>query len=170
MTKALDGIRVIDFTHVQAGPACTQMLGFFGADVIKIEMPGSGDVTRAWLRDIEGKDSLYFTMFNGNKRSMTLNAKTPEGTKILEKLIKGADVLVENLAPGAFDRLGFSWDRIHNELNPRLIFASVKGYAEGHANEHYKVFENVAQCSGGAAATTGFWDGPPTVSGAALGD
>jgi len=170
MTKPLAGIKVVDMTHVQAGPACTQMLGFFGADVIKIEMPGSGDVTRAWLRDIDGKDSLYFTMFNGNKRSLTLNTKTPEGREILEKLIKEADVLVENFAPGAMNRMGFSWERIHNELNPRLIMASVKGYAEGHANENYKVFENVAQCSGGAAATTGFWDGPPLVSGAALGD
>lgn len=169
-TKALDGIKIIDMTHVQAGPACTQMLGFLGADVVKIELPGSGDVTRAWLRDIPGKDSLYFTMFNGNKRSITLNTKTPEGREILERMIKQADVLVENFAPGAMDRMGFSWERIHNELNPRLIMASVKGYAEGHANESYKVFENVAQCSGGAAATTGFWDGPPLVSGAALGD
>lgn len=168
--KALDGIKVLDMTHVQAGPACTQMLGFLGASVIKVEMPGSGDVTRGWLRDIEGKDSLYFTMFNGNKRSITLNTKTPKGKEILEKLIKDSDIMVENFAPGAMDRMGFSWERIHNELNPRLIMASVKGYAPGHANESFKVFENVAQCSGGAAATTGFWDGPPLVSGAALGD
>lgn len=170
MTKALDGIKILDFTHVQAGPACTQMLGFLGADVIKVELPGAGDVTRAWLRDQPNVDSLYFTMFNGNKRSMTLNTKTAEGKEVLEKLIKECDIMVENFAPGALDRMGFSWDRIHNELNPRIILASVKGYAEGHANEHYRVYENVAQCSGGAAATTGFWDGPPLVSAAALGD
>lgn len=169
MTKALEGIKVLDFTHVQAGPACTQMLGFLGADVTKVELPGKGDVTRGWLRDKPGVDSLYFTMFNGNKRSLTLNTKTPEGKEILEKLIRQSDVMVENFSPGALDRMGFSWERIQ-ELNPRIILASVKGYAEGHANEHLRVYENVAQCSGGAAATTGFWDGPPTVSGAALGD
>ncbi|EEO27370.1 formyl-CoA transferase [Oxalobacter paraformigenes] len=169
MTKALEGIKVLDFTHVQAGPACTQMLGFLGADVTKIELPGKGDVTRAWLRDAPGVDSLYFTMFNGNKRSITLNTKTAEGKEILERMIKASDVMVENFSPGALDRMGFSWARIQ-ELNPKIILASVKGYAEGHANEHLRVYENVAQCSGGAAATTGFWDGPPTVSGAALGD
>lgn len=167
--KALDGIKVLDFTHVQAGPACTQMLGFLGADVIKIERRGSGDMTRGWLRDKPNVDSLYFTMFNGNKRSIELDTKTADGKAILEKLIKQSDIMVENFSPGALDRMGFSWATIQ-KLNPRIILASVKGYAEGHANEHLKVYENVAQCSGGAAATTGFWDGPPTVSGAALGD
>ncbi len=169
MTKPLDGLNVLDFTHVQAGPACTQMMGFLGANVIKIERRGSGDMTRGWLRDKPGVDSLYFTMFNCNKRSIELDMKTPEGKAILEDMIKRSDVMVENFGPGALDRMGFTWERIQ-ELNPRVILASVKGYAEGHANEHLKVYENVAQCSGGAAATTGFWDGPPTVSGAALGD
>ena len=169
MTKPLDGINVLDFTHVQAGPACTQMMGFLGANVIKIERRGSGDMTRGWLRDKPGVDSLYFTMFNCNKRSIELDMKTPEGKALLEDMIKRSDVMVENFGPGALDRMGFTWERIQ-ELNPRVILASVKGYAEGHANEHLKVYENVAQCSGGAAATTGFWDGPPTVSGAALGD
>lgn len=169
MTKPLDGLNVLDFTHVQAGPACTQMMGFLGANVIKIERRGSGDMTRGWLQDKPNVDSLYFTMFNCNKRSIELDMKTPEGKELLEKMIAKADVMVENFGPGALDRMGFTWERIQ-ELNPRVILASVKGYAEGHANEHLKVYENVAQCSGGAAATTGFWDGPPTVSGAALGD
>lgn len=169
MTKPLDGINVLDFTHVQAGPACTQMMGFLGANVIKIERRGSGDMTRGWLQDKPNVDSLYFTMFNCNKRSIELDMKTPEGKELLEAMIKKSDVMVENFGPGALDRMGFTWERIQ-ELNPRVILASVKGYAEGHANEHLKVYENVAQCSGGAAATTGFWDGPPTVSGAALGD
>ena len=169
MTKPLDGIRIIDFTHVQAGPACTQLLGFYGADVIKVERPGSGDVTRSQLRDIPGADALYFTMLNGNKRSLTLDTKTPEGKEVLEKMIKVSDVMVENFGPGALDRMGFSWKRIQ-ELNPKMILASVKGFSDGHSYEDLKVYENVAQCAGGAASTTGFWDGPPTISAAALGD
>jgi formyl-CoA transferase len=169
MTKALDDIKIIDFTHVQAGPACTQMLAWFGADVIKVERPGSGDVTRSQLRDIPNVDALYFTQLNSNKRSLTLDTKTKEGKEILEKLIKVSDVMVENFGPGALDRMGFTWERIL-ELNPRMILASVKGFSEGHHYEDLKVYENVAQCAGGAASTTGFWDGPPTVSAAALGD
>jgi formyl-CoA transferase len=169
MTKPLEGVRIIDFTHVQAGPACTQLLGFYGADVIKVERPGSGDVTRSQLRDVPGADALYFTMLNGNKRSLTLDTKTKEGKEVLEAMIKTSDVLVENFGPGALDRMGFSWERIQ-ELNPKMIMASVKGFSEGHSYEDLKVYENVAQCAGGAASTTGFWDGPPTVSAAALGD
>ena len=169
MSKALDGIKIIDFTHVQAGPACTQLLAWFGADVIKVERPGVGDITRNQLRDIPDVDALYFTMLNSNKRSLTLNTKTPEGKEVLEKLIKVSDVMVENFGPGALDRMGFTWDHIL-ELNPKMILASVKGFSEGHHYEDLKVYENVAQCAGGAASTTGWWDGPPTVSGAALGD
>jgi formyl-CoA transferase len=169
MTKALDDIKIIDFTHVQAGPACTQMLAWFGADVIKVERPGSGDVTRSQLRDIPDADALYFTMLNSNKRSLTLDTKTAEGKEILEKLIRVSDVMVENFGPGALDRMGFTWERIL-ELNPKMILASVKGFSDGHHYEDLKVYENVAQCAGGAASTTGFWDGPPTVSAAALGD
>ena len=169
MSKPLEGIKIIDFTHVQAGPACTQLLAWFGADVIKVERPGSGDVTRNQLRDIPDADALYFTMLNSNKRSLTLDTKTPRGKEVLEKLIKESDVMVENFGPGALDRMGFSWARIQ-ELNPGMIMASVKGFSEGHHYEDLKVYENVAQCAGGAASTTGFWDGPPTVSAAALGD
>jgi formyl-CoA transferase len=169
MTKPLDGIRIIDFTHVQAGPACTQLLAWFGADVIKVERPGSGDVTRNQLRDIPDADALYFTMLNSNKRSLTLDTKTGDGKEVLEKLIRRSDVMVENFGPGALDRMGFTWERII-ELNPKMVLASVKGFSDGHHYSDLKVYENVAQCAGGAASTTGFWDGPPTVSAAALGD
>src|ERR1700674_2288730 len=168
MELPLEGIKVIDFTGVQAGPACTQLLAWFGADVLKVERPGVGDVTRRQLRDIPNLDALYFTMLNSNKKSLTLNTKTPEGKAIMEKLIREADVLVENFAPGAMDRMGFTWEHLQ-ELNPRLIFGSVKGFSEGAPYADIKVYENVAQCAGGAASTTGFWDGPPTISAAALG-
>ena len=170
--KPLSGIKIIDFTHVQAGPACTQLLAWFGADVIKVERPGAGDVTRSQLRDIPDVDALYFTMLNSNKRGLSLDTKKPEGKAILEKLIKESDVLVENFGPGALDRMGFSWERIQ-ELNPKLILASVKGFSDGHEYEDLKVYENVAQCAGGSASTTGWWKGEhsePTISAAALGD
>jgi len=166
--KALDGVRILDFTHVQSGPTCTQLLAWFGADVIKVERAGAGDITREQLRDLPDADSLYFTMLNGNKRSLTLDTKNPEGKRVLERLIRDCDVLVENFAPGALERMGFSWERIQT-LNPRMIVASVKGFGPG-PYEDCKVYENVAQCVGGAASTTGFDDGPPVVSGAQIGD
>jgi formyl-CoA transferase len=169
MEMPLKGIKVIDFTGVQAGPVCTQMLAWFGADVVKVERLSVGDVTRSQLRDIADLDALYFTMLNSNKRSLEVNTKTPEGKEIFEKLIREADVLVENFAPGALDRMGFTWERLQ-QLNPRIIFGSIKGFGEGSPYEDLKVYENVAQSAGGATSTTGFWDGPPTVSGAALGD
>jgi formyl-CoA transferase len=168
MSKALEGIRVADMTHVQAGPACTQLLAWMGADVIKVEPPESGDVTRTQLRDIPGVDSLYFTMLNCNKRSITLNLKSTEGKRAFEELLRGSDVLVENFAPGAMDRLGFTWERVQ-ELNPRLIYASLKGFGAG-ALEHAKAYEPIAQATGGAMSTTGFQDGPPLVTGAQIGD
>ena len=168
MGKALDGVRILDFTHVQSGPTCTQLLAWLGADVIKVERAGEGDVTRSQLRDIPGVDSLYFTMLNGNKRSITVDAKNPKGKAILEALVKKCDVLVENFAPGALNRMGFTWERI-NELNPRMIVASVKGFGPG-PYEDCKVYENIAQCAGGSASTTGFDDGPPLVTGAQIGD
>ena len=166
--KALDGVRVLDFTHVQSGPTCTQLLGYLGADVIKIERPGVGDITRGQLRDVKGQDSLYFTMLNGNKRSITIDSKNKKGKEIIDRLIKHCDVLVENFAPGALDRMGFTWEYIH-KLNPRMIVASVKGFGPG-PYEDCKVYENVAQCAGGSASTTGFRDGPPLVTGAQIGD
>src|SRR3979411_2241579 len=166
--KALDGVRILDFTHVQSGPTCTQLLAYMGADVIKVERPGVGDITRGQLRDVKGADSLYFTMLNGNKRSITIDSKHPKGKEILERLVKTCDVLVENFAPGALDRMGFTWEYVHT-LNPRIVMASVKGFGPG-PYEECKVYENIAQCAGGAASTTGFREGPPLVTGAQIGD
>jgi formyl-CoA transferase len=168
MGKALDGIRILDMTHVQSGPTCTQLLAWLGADVIKVELPGRGDITRGQLRDKPNVDSLYFTMLNCNKRSITLNTKTKKGKEIFRELIRRCDVLVENFAPGALDRQGFTWEVIQG-LNPRIIYASVKGFGPGPF-EDCKVYENVAQCTGGAASTTGLEDGPPLVTGAQIGD
>ncbi len=168
MGKALDGVRILDFTHVQSGPTCTQLLAWMGADVIKVERPGEGDATRRQLRDIPGVDSLYFTMLNHNKRSITVNTKTTQGLAVLDRLIASCDVLVENFAPGALDRMGITWQHIQ-AINPRMVVASVKGFGPGPF-EACKVYENVAQCVGGAASTTGFDDGPPLVSGAQIGD
>jgi formyl-CoA transferase len=166
--KALQGVRILDFTHVQSGPTCTQLLAWFGADVIKVERPGTGDITRGQLVDVPGADSLYFTMLNHNKRSITIDSKHPQGKRVLDELIKNCDVLVENFAPGALDRMGLTWDHIH-KVNPRMIVASIKGFGPG-PYEDCKVYENVAQCTGGAASTTGFRDGPPLVTGAQIGD
>ncbi len=166
--KALDGVRILDLSHVQAGPTCTQMLAWFGADVIKVERPGIGDITRGQLRDVPNADSLYFTMLNHNKRSITLDTKHPKGKEVLDRLVKICDVLVENFGPGVLDRMGYTWEYIH-KLNPRMIVASIKGFGPG-PYEDCKVYENVAQCAGGAASTTGFREGPPLVTGAQIGD
>jgi formyl-CoA transferase len=168
MSKALEGVRILDMTHVQSGPTCTQLLAWFGADVIKVERPGTGDATRGQLRDIPGVDSLYFTMLNHNKRSVTLNTKAAKGKEIFTRLIEHCDVMVENFAPGALDRMGFTWERIQ-EINPRMIYASVKGFGPG-PYEDCKVYENVAQCTGGSASTTGELDGFPMVTGSQIGD
>ena len=166
--EALKGVKVLDMTHVQSGPTCTQLLAWFGADVVKVERPGVGDATRGQLRDVPEADSLYFTMLNSNKRSITLNPKKPEGAKIFTQLIKECDVMVENFAPGALDRMGFSWEKIQ-EINPRMIYASVKGFGPGKYEE-CKVYENVAQCAGGSASTTGMLGEVPMVTGAQIGD
>ena len=168
MTQALSGVRILDFTHVQSGPTCTQLLAWFGADVIKVERPGAGDITRGQLQDVPNVDSLYFTMLNHNKRSITLDTKNAKGKEVLERLITSCDVLVENFGPGVLDRMGFTWERIH-ALNSKMIVASVKGFGPG-PYEDCKVYENVAQCTGGSASTTGFRDGPPLVTGAQIGD
>src|SRR5713226_3310746 len=166
--KALDGVRILDLSHVQAGPTCTQLLAWFGADVIKVERPGTGDITRGQLRDVPNADSLYFTMLNHNKRSIALDTKNPKGKQVLERLVKSCDVLVENFAPGVLDRMGLTWEHIQ-KLNPRMVVASIKGFGPG-PYEDCKVYENIAQCAGGSASTTGFDDGPPLVTGAQIGD
>ena len=166
-TKALDGIRVLDMTHVQSGPSATQLLAWLGADVVKLEAP-SGDITRRQLRDLPDVDSLYFTMLNCNKRSITLNTKTERGKEILTELIRRSDVMVENFGPGAVDRMGFTWDRIQ-EINPRIVYASIKGFGDGPYT-NFKAYEVVAQAMGGSMSTTGFEDGPPLATGAQIGD
>jgi formyl-CoA transferase len=166
--KALEGVKILDFTHVQSGPTCTQLLAWFGADVIKVERPGTGDITRGQLCDVPDADSLYFTMLNHNKRSITLDTKNPKGMEVLWEMVKICDVMVENFAPGVLDRMGLTWAKVH-EVNPRMIVASVKGFGPG-PYEDCKVYENVAQCAGGAASTTGFRDGVPLVTGAQIGD
>ncbi len=165
--KALDGVRVLDMTHVQSGPSATQLLAWLGADVVKLEAPG-GDITRRQLRDLPDVDSLYFTMLNCNKRSITLNTKTERGKELLAELIRRSDVLVENFGPGAIDRMGFTWERIQ-ELNPRLVYASIKGFGDGPYTT-YKAYEVIAQAMGGSMATTGEADGPPMATGAQIGD
>jgi len=168
MSKALEGIRILDMTHVQLGPSCTQLMGWMGADVIKVEIPGRGDITRGQLRDVPDADSLYFTILNCNKRSITLNTKTEKGKAIFRKLIETCDVLVENFAPGALDRQGFTWEAIR-EINPRIIYASGKGFGQGPYQD-CKAYETVAQATGGSMSTTGWDDGPPTSTGAQIGD
>ncbi len=168
MGKALDGVRVLDMTHVQSGPSATQLLAWLGADVIKLETPRGGDVTRGQLRDLADVDSLYFTMLNCNKRSVTVNMKSDEGKEIFTRLVERADVLVENFGPGVVDRFGFSWERLQ-EINAGLIYASIKGFGPGKYF-NFKAYEIIAQAMGGAMATTGFEDGPPTATGAQIGD
>jgi formyl-CoA transferase len=167
MGKALDGVRVLDFTHVQSGPSATQILAWLGADVVKVEAP-TGDITRKQLRDLPDVDSLYFTMLNCNKRSITLNMKSERGKQLFTEMIGKFDIMVENFGPGAVDRMGFPWEKLQ-ELNPRLIYASIKGFGDGPYT-HYKAYEVVAQAMGGSMSTTGFEDGPPLATGAQIGD
>jgi formyl-CoA transferase len=169
MSQALQGIRVIDMTHNQAGPACAQMLGFLGADVIKLEEPKAGDVARTVHADKKNSDSLFFLLFNANKRSLTLNLKTDEGKRLFKEVIKQSDVLIENFGPGAMERLGLGWD-VLKELNPRLIYATIKGFGSYGPLAHFKSYEPVAQAMGGAMSITGFPENPPTLVLPAIGD
>lgn len=169
MGKALEGVRILDMTHVQSGPSCTQILGFLGADVVKLEPPGRGDITRGQLRDIPEVDSLYFTMLNCNKRSITLNLKAERGKEIFTELLKTSDVLVENFGPGVLDRLGFAWETMQS-INPGLIYASIKGFGTYGPFSHLKAYESIAQAMGGSMSTTGLEDGPPLCTGSQIGD
>ncbi len=166
--KALSGIRILDMTHVQAGPTSSQLMGFLGADVIKLESP-VGDATRGQLRDIPDADSLYFTMLNCNKRSITVNLKNDKGKEVFTDLVKTCDVMMENFGPGVLDRLGFGWEKVH-EINPRIVMASIKGFGTEGPYAAFKAYENVAQAMGGSMSTTGLLDGPPVVTGAQIGD
>jgi formyl-CoA transferase len=164
MSQALEGIRVIDMTHNQAGPACAQMLAFLGADVIKLETPGAGDVARA-----QSGDGLFFMVFNANKRSLTLNLKSDEGKALFKRLIAQSDVLLENFSPGALERMGLGYE-VLSEVNPRLIYATIKGFGTYGPYADYKSFEPIAQAMGGAMTTTGEPDGPPTFVWPSIGD
>ena len=169
MTQALSGIRIIDMTHNQAGPACAQILAFLGADVIKLEEPKAGDVARTVHLEKPGTDSLFFLLFNANKRSLTLNLKTDDGKRLFKEVVKQSDVLLENFGPGAMERLGLGWD-VLRDLNPRLIYATIKGFGSYGPNAHFKSYEPVAQAMGGAMAVTGFPENPPTIVLPAIGD
>ena len=166
--EALKGVRILDMTHVQAGPTSSQLLAWMGADVIKLESP-AGDATRGQLRDVPNADSLYFTMLNCNKRSITVNMKSPDGKAIFVDLLKKCDIIMENFGPGVLDRLGFPWDKIH-EINPRIVMGSIKGFGSSGPYADFKAYENVAQAMGGAMSTTGIPEGPPYVTGAQIGD
>ncbi|MDE6525373.1 MAG: formyl-CoA transferase, partial [Paramuribaculum sp.] len=171
-TAPLQGIKVVDFTSVQSGPSCTQLLAWLGADVIKIERPGTGDATRDELQFDPDCPSYYFLQLNSDKKSLALDAATPDGKEILTRLIKECDIFVENLHPGAMDKLGFSWEVVH-KLNPKCIYGTIKGFPVSSKYANLKAYEPVAQVTAGAASTTGWWEGPdnvPTQSGAALGD
>lgn len=170
MSRALEGIRVIDFTHDQAGPACTQMLAWMGADVIKIERPPHGDRARKlWFNDNPDIDSFFFLLLNSNKRSVVLDLKTDEGKEIARRLVKSADVVAENLGPGVMERLGLGYEAI-KKLNPGVIYASVKGFGSYGPYSGFKCFEPVAQATSGAMSVTGEPDGPPLLNGANIGD
>ena len=166
--EALKGLRILDMTHVQAGPTCSQLLAWMGADVIKFEPP-QGDATRGQLRDVPNADSLYFTMLNCNKRSITVNMKSADGKAVFIELLKKCDIIMENFGPGVLDRFGFTWEKIH-ELNPRIVMGSIKGFGSSGPYADFKAYENVAQAMGGAMSTTGVPDGPPFVTGAQIGD
>src|SRR5580704_6498313 len=169
MALALSGIRVIDMTHNQAGPACAQILGFLGADVIKLEEPKGGDVARTNMRDKKNSDSLFFLILNANKRSLTLNLKSEDGKRLFKQVIGQADVLLENFGPRALDRLGLGWE-VLRDLNPRLIYATIKGFGTYGPYAEYKSFEPIAQAMGGAMSITGFPENPPTFVTPAIGD
>ena len=167
--SALSGIRVVDITNNQAGPSCGQMLAWLGADVVKVEEPSGGDIARRNMRDRPDADSLFFLSFNANKRSLTLNLKTPQGKDVFRRLLATADVLLENFGPGALERLGFGYASLRTEY-PRLVYASIKGFGSYGPHADYKSYEPIAQAMGGAMSVTGFPDGPPTYTWAAIGD
>ncbi len=165
----LQGVKVIDFTQFEAGPSCTETLAWLGADVVKIENPRMGDPGRRLRPDEPDTDPYYFHMFNANKKSVTVNLKSAEGLDLVKDMIRKADVMIENFAPGAIERLGLSYDVVQ-AINPGIIYAQVKGFGEGSPFEKNLSFDMIAQASGGTFSVTGDIDGPPTRPGVTIGD
>jgi crotonobetainyl-CoA:carnitine CoA-transferase CaiB-like acyl-CoA transferase len=164
----LNGVRILDLTQFEAGPSCTEALAWLGAEVVKVENPGGGDPGRA-LGGKPGVDDPYFLLFNANKKSVTVNLKDPKGLQLVKDLAKQADVMVENFAPGAIERLGLGYDVIR-AINPSIIFCQVKGFGEGSPYEKNLAFDMIAQACGGTMSITGEKDGRPLKPGPSLGD
>ena len=169
MLAALSGIRILDLSQFEAGPQCTQTLAWLGADVIKVERPGTGEAARTSVGDPAGLESWSFLLLNSNKRSITLDFKKPEGMALLHRLIEEVDVFIENFAPGVIDRLGLSFEEVH-AINPRVIYAQIKGFGEGSPWEDFPAFDPIGQAAGGSISMTGAADGPPIRPGASLAD
>ena len=166
---ALSGVRVVDLTQFEAGTSCTETLAWLGADVIKVEEPKRGDQGRMASSERPGVDSYYFMLLNANKRSVTCNLKHPRGRELLCRLIEQSDVFIENFAPGVIERLGFGYDQVR-EVNPRMIYAQIKGFSSGSPYQNYLAFDMIAQAVGGAMSTTGEPDGRPLKPGPTIGD
>ena len=169
MSAPLEGVRILDLTQVQAGPSCTQLLAWLGADVIKVEEPGVGDRTRHERATEPGLDSFYYLVFNSNKRSLTLNLKSEEGCDIFKQLVGLSDVVVENYGPGRMERFGLGYD-VLQEANPRIVYATIKGFGTYGPNADIKSFEHIAQAMGGAMSANGEAGGEPIFVAPGVGD
>ena len=169
MTKALEGIRVLDLTRALAGPFCTLMLGDNGADVIKIEIPGSGDDTRKWGPPFIGDESAYFLSINRNKRSLTLNLQDPKAQDVFMKLAKDSDVVVENFTPGVMDRFGLGYEAV-KAVNPNVVYCSISGFGQDGPYRSRPAYDQIMQGVGGLMSITGEPDGEPQKIGIAVTD